>query len=232
MADSKSVPSITGNAEQSHAGAKLIGFGIADELNAAGCWQKRKRRARFTEGAAGNATLQYSKGYLTMRWAASDPNGDPLVFKVEIRSKDGSTWQLLKDKLQDHFYSFDTDAFPDGDYVLRVTASDVPDNTPQTALTSYMDSDAFTIDNTPPEIVDVSENGGSVKFTAKDALSWVAKAEYSVNGGEWTLLDPIGKVTDSQVLQFQVAAKPGELLAVAYLMRTTTSLSNSSAASK
>jgi hypothetical protein len=166
------------------------------------------------EGAAGSATLQYSKGYLTARWSASDQNGDPLIFKVEIRSKGGSTWRLLKDKLQDHFYSFDTNAFPDGDYVLRVTASDSPDNTPQTALSSSMDSDAFTIDNTPPEIIDASESGDSVKFTAKDALSWVTKAEYSVDGGEWTLLQPINKVTDSQTLQFQLAAKPGELLAV------------------
>jgi hypothetical protein len=133
---------------------------------------------------------------------------------VEIRSKGGSTWRLLKDKLQDHFYSFDTNALPDGQYVLRISASDAPDNPPQTALTSSMDSDEFTIDNTPPEILDVSETGGAVKFTAKDALSWVAKAEYSLNGGEWTLLEPVNKVTDSQSLQFQITAKPGELLAV------------------
>lgn len=166
------------------------------------------------EGSAASATLQYSKGYLTVRWAASDQDGDPLIFKVEIRSKGSSIWRLLKDKLQDHFYSFDSNAFPDGDYVLRVSASDAPDNTPQTALSASMTSDAFTIDNTPPEIIDVSESGGSVKFTAKDALSWIAKAEYSVDGGEWTLLDPIGKVTDSQVLHFQMPTKPGELVAV------------------
>jgi hypothetical protein len=166
------------------------------------------------EGAAGSATLQYSRGYLTARWAASDQNGDPLVFKVEIRSKGSSTWRLLKDKLQDHFFSFDTNAFPDGDYMLRVSASDAPGNTPQTALSSSMDSDAFTIDNTPPEIVDVSESGGAVKFTAKDARSWITKAEYSIDGGDWALLEPVNKVTDSQTLQFQLPAKPGELLSV------------------
>ncbi|HEX4229155.1 MAG TPA: hypothetical protein VHZ07_10820 [Bryobacteraceae bacterium] len=166
------------------------------------------------EAAAGSATLQYSKGSLTARWAASDENGDPLIFKVEIRSKGSSTWRLLKDKLQDHFYSFDTNAFPDGDYVLRVSASDAPDNTPGKALTGSMMSDAFTIDNTPPEIVDISENGGTVRFTAKDTLSWIAKAEYAVDGGDWTLLEPVNKVTDSQTLQFQLPTKSGELLAV------------------
>jgi hypothetical protein len=192
----------------------VMASGSPASLTLPGVGRKKAPTVPSLESVAGSATLQYSKGYLTARWAASDQNGDPLVFKVEIRSKGGSEWRVLKNDLQDHYYSFDTTAFPDGEYVMRISASDAPGNTPQNALTSSMESDPFTIDNTPPEILDVTEAGGFVKFTAKDALTWVAKAEYSVDGGEWITLDPVNKVTDSQRLEYQVAAKPGELLAV------------------
>ena len=169
--------------------------------------------------SAGNATLQYSKGYVTVRWSASDPNSDPLVYKVEIRPrKDPGSWQLLKDKLQDRFYAFDTTAFPDGEYVVRVTANDSPSNTPSDALSSSLTSDPFTIDNTPPEITEtaVTHSGTqrAIRFTAKDALSWIDKAEYSVNGGDWILLMPENFVTDSQVLTYVVPAAEGQRIAV------------------
>ncbi len=175
--------------------------------------QKRATGLGSLEGA-GNATLQYSKGYVTIRWSATDPNSDALIYKVEIRSKKDASWQTLKDKLQDRFYAFDSTAFPDGEYVARVTASDSPGNTPEDALTSSLESDPFTIDNTPPELTNVSAASGGIRFTAKDALSWIDKAEYSVNGGEWTLLLPENRVTDSQVLTYTVPTQTGQRITV------------------
>jgi hypothetical protein len=151
---------------------------------------------------------------VTVRWSASDPNGDPLVYKVEIRGKREGAWQTLKDKLQDRFYAFDSAAFPDGEYVMRVIANDSPGNTPGDALSSSLESDSFTIDNTPPEITNISTNGGAVRFTAKDALSWIDKAEYSVDGGDWVLLRPQNLVTDSQVLTYSVPAQSGQRITV------------------
>jgi hypothetical protein len=166
------------------------------------------------EGSAGSSSLQYSKGYVTLRWSANDPDSDPLLFKVEIRGKNDKIWRTLKEKLQDRYYAFDSAAFPDGEYIARITASDAPGNTPADALTSQLDSDPFTIDNTPPEIMDVKLSPGHIAFTAKDALSWIDKAEYSIDGGEWTLLDPVNKVTDSQVLNYELSAPAGRLVAV------------------
>ena len=180
--------------------------------------QKRSNASSLSLDSGGSATLQYSKGYVTARWSATDANGDPLVYRVEIRPKSGAHWQLLKDKLPDRFYSFDSSAFPDGQYILRITASDAPGNPPANALTSTLESDIVTIDNTPPQIVDVSATkSGSqctVTFTAKDALSWIDKAEYSLDGGEWVLLEPENRVTDSQTLNFKVSGKEGQTLAV------------------
>ncbi|HMF75676.1 MAG TPA: hypothetical protein VK604_08455 [Bryobacteraceae bacterium] len=176
--------------------------------------QKRSAPPATSLDSGGASTLQYSKGFVTARWSASDVNGDPLLYKVEIRGKNETGWRLLKDKLLDRYFAFDGSAFPDGRYVVRVTVSDESGNTPADALTSSLESESFIIDNTPPEVLNVSTTGNTVKFTAKDALSWVDKAEYSMNGGDWILLAPDNFVTDSQVLTFTVAAKGGDLVAV------------------
>ena len=109
-------------------------------------------------------------------------------------------------------------AFPDGKYIVRVTASDAPGNTPADTLTSSLTSDPFTIDNTAPEISDVKITGSGAKrrisFTAKDALTWIDKAEFSINGGEWTLFEPDNKVTDSQTLSYTLEAPAGQMVAV------------------
>jgi hypothetical protein len=170
-----------------------------------------------TEASTG-ATLQYSRGFLTARWNAADSNGDLLSFKVELRAVNETVWRVLKDKLLDRYYAFDTTSFPDGKYVVRVTASDAPANTPADALTGSLESDSFIIDNTPPVITinSVTKNGvlRALKFSAKDALSWIDKAEYSVDGGDWVALLPDNLVTDSQVLDYTVAAKEGQMISI------------------
>jgi hypothetical protein len=166
------------------------------------------------EVAAGAATLQYNKGFATIRWNASDPNGDQLSFKVELRAENDPTWRTLKDKLLDRYFAFDTASFPDGKYIARITASDAPSNTPAAVLTSSLESESFTIDNTPP-VITVNSNGAkSVKFTAKDALSWIDKAEYSLDGGEWLALLPDNLVTDSQSLDYTISANPGQMVSI------------------
>ena len=79
-----------------------------------------------------------------------------------------------------------------------------------------MESDPFTIDNTPPKIegLTASRNGGKleVRWRAANALSNVTKAEYSLDGGEWTVAAPVTKLSDSQQLDYSLTldAAPGE----------------------
>ena len=76
-----------------------------------------------SEGAS-SQTVNYAKGFEGARWLASDENNDTLVYRVDIRGVKESGWKLLKEDVKDRYLSWDTSAFPDGEYVLRVTASD------------------------------------------------------------------------------------------------------------
>ena len=161
-------------------------------------------------------TMQFAKGYIGARWIANDPNGDPMVYTVEIRGTKETEWKLLKARVNEKYISWDSTAFPDGEYRLRVTASDDPGNPPAEALNVRLVSDPFLIDNTPPQITGLtavrSGNQVQVRWHAVDALNDVAKAEYSLDGGEWTVAAPVTKLSDSPALDYELTleAGPGE----------------------
>ena len=196
----------------------IMPSGAPSTLTLPAVGQKKSAPIGTAVESSSNATLQYNKGYVTVRWSAIDPNNDPLTYKVELRGKHDTLWRTLRDDLQDRYYAFDSASFPDGEYVVRVTASDAPGNTPAETLRSSLESDPFTIDNTPPEIINVAINRNGTKreirFTAKDALSWIDKAEYSVDGGDWIQLNPVNKVTDSQSLNYQLDADANQMVAI------------------
>lgn len=149
--------------------------------------------------------MTYEKGWQGVRWAASDENGDTLIFKVEIRGEKERNWQLLRDKVYERYFSFDSAAFPDGDYRIRITASDSPSNTPAEAHSAEAESDPFTIDNTPPLITGLKAASGLILWHAADALSTIDKAEYSLDGGDWTVVEPVTKLSDSKALDYSLA---------------------------
>jgi hypothetical protein len=161
-------------------------------------------------------TMQLAKGYLGARWLAGDPNGDSMVYTVEIRGTNETEWKLLKDKVPEKYFSWDSTAFPDGEYRLRVTASDAPSNPPAEALTAKLVSEPFLIDNTPPRISNLTatRNGGKiqVRWHAADTLNDINKAEYSLDGCEWTVAAPVSKLSDSPELDYELTldAGPGE----------------------
>jgi outer membrane protein assembly factor BamB len=179
-------------------------------------------KAQTTVAAAPNdgstsPALTYTRGMIGARWLASDENGDTLEFAIEIKGENEQTWKPLKDKLKDRYYSYDATAFGDGKYVVRITATDAPSNPLNQGLTAQATSAPFLIDNTAPAIRELTAtpeaNKLNLRFKATDALSVVAKAEISINGGDWKLIDPTVRLADSKDLEFQLALDrptPGE----------------------
>jgi hypothetical protein len=153
------------------------------------------------DAGAAPLTAQRDKTSVTVRWSAHDDNGDDLMFSVWYRGEGERTWRLLKDKLSDRFFSFDSALLPDGRYQVRVLASDAPVHTDPDALTGERVSPWFTIDTTPPVPGPLTARleAGKIHatFQATDATSPIAHAEYAVDGGAWQYLEPVGKLSDS-----------------------------------
>ena len=165
------------------------------------------------------------KGYQTVLWTAHDDNDDELQYAVYFRGENEKEWKLLKDKLDQKFYSFDTTALADGAYYLKIVATDAPSNPPAAALTAERESERFEVDNTPPVVEGLKVDQGTVQrssivknvsliqFTARDATSAIDRAQYSLDGGEWNLIAPSGGISDAPVEHYEFgipAASPGE----------------------
>jgi sugar lactone lactonase YvrE len=152
--------------------------------------------------------MNYAKGWIGARWNASDENGDGLLFNVEIRGVKEKDWRPLAEKIREKHYTFDSTEFPDGEYRLRITVSDSPGNVEGEALHSEAISAPFYIDNTPPEISGLSlrrqGSGLQASWKATDALSVIRRAEYSLDDGDWSLVEPTGKLSDSQSLAYEL----------------------------
>jgi hypothetical protein len=174
--------------------------------------------------------MNYAKGFLGARWRASDQNGDALAYKVEIRGTGESEWKLLKDKVKEKQLSWDSTAFPDGQYRLRVTGSDEPDNPPAQALSRSLESDVFWIDNTPPRISGLSgaESGGKItlRWKAADVVSTITNAEYSVNGGDWLVVEPVTRLSDSNELEYSLVISKGAGAETTIAVRVTDEYDN------
>jgi hypothetical protein len=138
---------------------------------------------------------------VTVRWSAHDDNGDELIFDVYVRGDGEKNWRLLRPRVTERFYSFDSIRIPDGGYRMRVVASDAPAHTLGDALTGERESDHFIIDTTPPVLTALqgSLQSGTLhaSFVATDATSPIARAEYSLDAGRWQFLEPVGKLSDS-----------------------------------
>jgi hypothetical protein len=157
------------------------------------------------------------KGYESVLWTADDANDDQLEFAIYFRGENETTWKLLRDKLDTRFYSWDTTSMPDGAYYLKIVASDALSNPTGEGLSSERESDRFVVDNTPPSIAQLTAEsvsaGVRVRFQASASVSFIARAQYSLDAGDWTLVFPAGGLSDAprENYDFQLQKiSPGE----------------------
>jgi hypothetical protein len=141
------------------------------------------------------------KGFESVLWTVEDPNDDQMEFSVYFRGENETSWKMLKDKLETRFYSWDTTSMPDGVYYLKIVASDAPTNPTGEGLSSERESDRFVVANTPPSIAQLTADSASagvrVKFQASAPVSFIARAQYSLDAGDWTLIFPAGGLSDA-----------------------------------
>ncbi|HVB39205.1 MAG TPA: hypothetical protein VND92_11730, partial [Vicinamibacterales bacterium] len=171
----------------------------------------------------------YEKGLQTFTWKASDPNSDDLTYDVLYRRETQTSWSVLHHGLTDEILVWDTSLVPDGNYLLKIVASDAPSNPPGSALKGELESSVFTIDNTPPRltVTSIQQTGGQliVDFTAADGVSIIQRADYALDGRSWHALYPRDGIADSKSEQYRVVL-PADLLNTTVVIRALDAMSN------
>jgi hypothetical protein len=160
----------------------------------------------------------YQRGARSFQWQAEDRNSDTLEYAIYYRALNEQTFRLLKDKLRDNFYTIDGATLADGRYIIKVIASDAPDNPPGQKLTGERLSEPVDIDNTPPVVKTVGQpqvtrDSVKVVFSVDDATGKIKKADASLDGATWIPVFPDDGIADSghEVYTVDFAALgPGE----------------------
>ncbi len=132
----------------------------------------------------------YQRGATSLQWTADDRNGDKLVYDVLYKEVGDASFKTLRSGMTDTFIAIDGQSLADGRYVFKIVAKDTPSNRLSTSLSGERVTDPVDIDNTAPVVTPFGTpviTGGSARvvFDATDASSYVTRAEYSVNGGDW-----------------------------------------------
>ena len=170
----------------------------------------------------------YQRGLLSFVWRAEDDNRDDLIYEVRYRREGDTEWKPLRTGLRDAIFVWDTTSVPNGRYVVQVSASDLPTNSPDAALTGSMESTTFEIDNTPPAVtVTGARRDGAravIAFDVRDADSSVQKVEYSLDGDRWQTVYPKDGIADSRFEQFELPLEGDAARGV--IIRATDALNN------
>lgn len=123
-------------------------------------------------------------------WDASDPNGDPLQFDVDIRRVGEENLRPLARRLPGPALAIDTATLPDGDYEVRVIARDGEGNPPGEELSDERTGGPFRVDHIAPNFIGVE--AGRVGDLAiriagrvEDRSSPIRRLEVSWDAGEW-----------------------------------------------
>ena len=154
------------------------------------------------ETNAGPATVP-DKQSLAVKWKAHDANDDDLVYSVYYRADGETRWKQLRDGVENRYVNLESDLFADGGYTILVVASDAPSHSPEETLTGQATSPRFEVDNTPPRVeslnASVAGNRVHLTFRAVDSFSPIARAEFSIDAGDWQIADPVGQISDYKV---------------------------------
>jgi len=157
------------------------------------------------------------RGFQSVVWTARDDNDDELTFNIYFRGEGEKNWRLLKEKVEQKFFSWESSTLPDGAYYLKIVACDTPSNPPTEAMCVERESDRFEVDNTPPRVENLKAEPVSpevrVRFEARDSYSAISRAEYSLDAADWKLVFPVNRLTDSPLETYEVVFRdlpPGE----------------------
>jgi hypothetical protein len=128
---------------------------------------------------------------LSLRWDASDPNGDELEYTLHVKKEGWPGWVKVGElPITETRFEWDATAVPTGSYRIKLTASDRPSNRPEQSLVRDRESEPFLVDHGMPAVSSTREKDGRIVVRLKDDATRLTRAAYALDGGPWTPIFP------------------------------------------
>ncbi|MCK6466760.1 MAG: hypothetical protein L6Q53_01015 [Candidatus Brocadia sinica] len=149
-----------------------------------------------------------------IQWEVEDQNNDTLQVTICYKGIEERAWKVIdKNTQKKGSYAWDTLRLPDGKYQVRLTASDDPDNPPETAFSVENTIQPIMVDNSRPDIKSLNTAAGTrgryvISGTVEDKYSNIVKVQYTIDGQEWISAYPVDGIFDSLEESFQITTKP------------------------
>jgi hypothetical protein len=156
---------------------------------------------------SGGPVTESPDAKVTLTWKVDNPDKDELRYRVQYRLIGSTTWfDVLKpgEKLTKESYTWDTSDLPEGQYRVRVVASDEPSNPPDRVRKHELESGIVLVDNTEPRIENLAAQARRVKGRAIDGVGPIKRIELAVTGtDEWHPFHPTDGIFDEQAEEFE-----------------------------
>jgi outer membrane protein assembly factor BamB len=161
----------------------------------------------LTLGLASSSTSANARTHspvVKLRWKVENPDGDELDYRLTFRQENEAVWRPLggPDALSKSEYDWNTEGLPDGNYVVRVVASDERSEARERALEASFTSAPILVDNRKPEVVGLVAKYPFISGRARDDQSPLTGLEYAIDGGDWQILSPTDGICDDLVESF------------------------------
>ena len=146
--------------------------------------------AKDTQPTLKDAAARPRNPVIKLTWKIDNPDSDDTKYTIAVRKDGEATWRTLvgDDKaVTGTSWEWNTEAFPDGWYRVRVTSSDAGANSPDRALTSTATSALFAVDNARPSIDGLQVSYPRATAKASDAMNVITEMAFSIDDGPWQL---------------------------------------------
>jgi uncharacterized repeat protein (TIGR03803 family) len=138
---------------------------------------------------------------LHVSWKVDNPDSDELRYRVQFRREGQARWldaASRDDVLTKPELDWDTAALPEGNYRLRVDASDEMANPLDDVTHHALESAPVLVDNTPPVFKAIGINGRRLRAEVVDGVGPIARVEAAVDGRlEWRPLPAADGIFDT-----------------------------------
>ncbi len=179
---------------------------VVTSIDTGGSKTKKKDAGKDPIPTSGAPVTEAPSTKLTLNWKVDNPDADKLRYRLQYRLVGTTNWfDVLKptEKLMAETYSWDTADMPEGEYRVRVVASDELSNPPSRVRKHQLESGVIVVDNTPPRIEGLAAAGRHVTGRVIDGVGPVSRIEISVVGSdEWFPFDPKDGIFDEQSEDF------------------------------